>query len=358
MEREVRVVQAGSTRLRVGVVGAGRWGRNLVRSFSALPDAQVTAISDLARPSADVLGGAEFFPDFHGLLESPHLDAVVIATPAELHAPQAIAAIERGRHVFVEKPMALSLRDALRMRDAARDAGVVLMVGHLLRYHPAVLQLKRWLVAGHLGQVEGVLALRLGPGTPDAVNDPWWSLAPHDLSLLRYLLPDDVTEITVRRGTLEAATTVVAHAKVASATAHLVVSAAYPAKVRRLVVFGSERVARFDDGPGAPTLALHEGPLPHSGNPAIDIADLISDAGAGFGTVHFPPVEPLAAEVAHFVSAVLSGGRVATDGDEGCRVIAVLEAGALSLSQNGTWTKVASKPHGRRLWRSEPEQLR
>jgi UDP-2-acetamido-3-amino-2,3-dideoxy-glucuronate N-acetyltransferase len=305
-----------------------------------LPDAQVSAICDLARPEDEVLGAATFHASFEGFLQGAQADAVVVSTPAELHASQAIAALESGHHVFVEKPMALDLSDALRMRDAARAARRTLMVGHLLRYHPALLRLKRWLSTGRLGTVEGILTLRLGPGTRDAAANPWWSLAPHDLSLLRYLTGADPREISARASTFGGAPLVHASVHVASIRADVLVSAAHVAKVRRLVIFGSDGTACFDDGISGPVLSLHQGKLSRADRASFEFASPSWECGPRWTAARLPSVEPLAAEVAHFVAAVAGDGRVATDGEEGCRVIAALEAGAQSLSEGGAAVEV------------------
>jgi UDP-2-acetamido-3-amino-2,3-dideoxy-glucuronate N-acetyltransferase len=247
--------------------------------------------------------------------------------------------------VFVEKPMALALRDAHRMRDAARAARRVLMVGHLLRYHPAVLRLKQWITAGQLGRLERVVALRLGPGTADASTNPWWSLAPHDLSLFRHLANTELAELSLRQAAPPGGPQIVARVRATGITADIVVSAAHSTKVRRLVVFGSEGAACFDDGGNAPCLAIHRGPPPAWGSAVQELAAAPFPLHEGWQPSALPRLEPLAAEVAHFVSALLDGTRVATDAEEGCRVVAALEAGALSLSQNGTWTEV----HGTRF---------
>lgn len=334
-----RVIEAGFSELKIGLVGAGRWGQNLLRALSSQPRVRVTALCDFVQPPSEVLGSADFYGSFDSFLSGATVDAVVIATPAELHAMQAVAALQHGRHVFVEKPMALGLRDALKMRDAARAARRALMVGHLLRYHPAVVRLKQWIVAGELGRVERVVGLRLGPGTADAALNPWWSLAPHDLSLFRHLAGTDLTEMSVRAAPVLGSPAVLARARATGLRAELAVSAAHPSKLRRLIVFGTEAVACFDDGGRAPALAIHRGhpPVPDS---IVQLAAEPFILHEDWRRADLPCLEPLACEVAHFVSALLGDTRIATDADEGCRVVAALEAGAQSLSQNGSWTEV------------------
>jgi UDP-2-acetamido-3-amino-2,3-dideoxy-glucuronate N-acetyltransferase len=330
--------------LRVGVVGAGRWGQNLVRVFSALPEVELAAVCDVVAPPPVALGKAEFHGDFESFLRGSRLDAVVIATPAELHATQTIAALECGHHVFVEKPMALSLRDACRMREAARGARRILMVGHLLRYHPAVVRMKQLVTSGSIGRIEKIVALRLSPGAPDAALNPWWSLAPHDLSLLRYLTATEFVEVSARHGTLGGALLVRARVRSSGVAADIIVGASHPAKVRRLLVFGSERTACFDDGDPGPSLRLHEGRLVPSDGLIAEFTARSWVAATTWEAVQLPRVEPLAAEATHFVTAALHGGRVATDADEGCRVIAALEAGSQSMSRNGEWVPVLGTP--------------
>jgi UDP-2-acetamido-3-amino-2,3-dideoxy-glucuronate N-acetyltransferase len=362
------------TRLKIGVVGAGRWGRNLIRCISALSDAEVAAVCDVAGPPDPVPGAAVFHRDFDGLLASG-LPAIVIATPAELHASQAVAALDAGIHVFVEKPMALTLRDASRMRDAATASGRTLMVGHLLRYHPASLELEGLIRRDDIGVIQRAVAVRFGAGAPPrtmgttgGMDGPWWSLAPHDLSLLRHLLGAEIVEVSVRRATGGSGLGAVrARIRTTAAPADIIVSDAHDAKVRRVVIVGSEGSAVFEDAAYGAELVLLRG-LRASRDPAAGVEQVLATVttplhrfGSTAERIPFPRIEPLLSEAAHFVSAIRSGGPVMTDAEEGCRVTAALEAGALSLSRDGRWTPVPSPGQAeteRRIRHSEQEELR
>jgi UDP-2-acetamido-3-amino-2,3-dideoxy-glucuronate N-acetyltransferase len=238
------------------------------------------------------------------------------------------------------------------------------MVGHLLRYHPAVSELDELIRAGRLGKIERIVALRLGPRATTNEEGPWWSLAPHDLSLVRRICRSEILAVTASRSDFGAgASTVSARLRLGNGSASLVVSTASHAKTRRLIVFGKGKTAVFDDGGETPTLTLFaatgsldarqpsnvlyaEGALP------LDRADL--GESEPIALVH---EEPLRREAAHFIDALLGGCRVSTDADEGCSVTAALEAGNTSFTDGGRWVRVAPAPVPRAP-RDEQEQSR
>lgn len=334
------------------MVGAGRWGRNLIRAFDVTGEARVAAVCDLIRPATEVLRDRAYFASFDELCRE-RVQAVVIATPAELHASQAVTALEHGLHVFVEKPMALTLTDATRMRDAARASSRVLMVGHLLHYHPAIVTLRGWIAAGKLGRIERAVALRFGPATRDASGSPWWALAPHDLSVLRYLAGAEITDIAARQSLLGSTPIVGARVRLGSASADVLVSAAHDSKVRRLVMMGTEGTAWFEDHPRGARL-VHR-----AGRSRIDAASALDGLNSDelWQVLPFSSTEPLLAEATHFVTAALTGVPIPTDAEEGWRVVAALEAGAISMARRGAWTRVATPSADRPLWRGEAEQV-
>jgi predicted dehydrogenase len=337
--------------LNIGVIGAGRWGANLLRCFGNVDEARIVAVCDtdpgrLRAPG--IAPRARRHPKLADLLHDEAVKAVAIATPAALHAQQAVAALEAGKHVFVEKPMALGLREAQQMRDAALAAGRCLMVGHLLRYHPAIVELERLVKQGRLGRVHHVWALRLGPGATSPDDGPWWALAPHDISVVRSLLRAEILDVSARRRDFaDGGSEVTADLRLGTASMTLVTSTAHPRKVRRLALVGTQATALFDDSDGKPLLAVSEGTPPWLDRVSEDAlptwlygpAPLPDD---GWKAVDFNPTEPLICEARHFVSALRHGIRVLTDADEGCRVVAVLEAGALSMSARGATTPVPS----------------
>jgi predicted dehydrogenase len=351
----------------IGVVGAGRWGRNLIRVFGNLERARVLAVCDTDPEKLAVLSlpsGARPTGDLAAILDDPAVDAVVIATPPSAHAAHALLALAAGKHVFVEKPMALTLGDACRMRDAARRARRQLMVGHLLRYHPAVSELDELIHSERLGKIERVVALRLGPRATTNEEGPWWSLAPHDLSLVRRICRSEILAVTASRSDFGAgASTVSARLRLSSGSASLLVSTAGHAKTRRFIVFGRRKTAVFDDGGETPTLTLFEASgSPDAGSPsnALYAEGVLPLGRADLGeseAVRLVREEPLHREAVHFVDALLGGCRISTDADEGCSVTAALEAGNTSFVEGGRWVRVAAAP-GPRAQQDEQEHSR
>jgi UDP-2-acetamido-3-amino-2,3-dideoxy-glucuronate N-acetyltransferase len=313
--------EQGRSSLRVAVIGAGRWGRNLVRTFGTLEEAELVAICD-SNPSRLAAAGSPLrsSTDHRDLLRDRDLDAVVVATPPDTLAAITVAALDAGKHVFVEKPMALRVEDALRVSRAAKANGRRVMVGLLLLYHPAILQLKGWLDRGFLGDVTHIAARR--HGAPRGLRDPgpWWSLAPHDVSLARYLLGEDPTDIVAVSETTGRATRVRARLTFPrGCVAELSAQDGTDVKERRLVVVGTRATAVFEDGPGGGSLDL----VTSSGDEAPDLRRALE-------TRHEPAfavIEPLRAEALHFVRSLRDGTPFRTDIEEALRVVEILARG-------------------------------
>ncbi|HEX4336080.1 MAG TPA: Gfo/Idh/MocA family oxidoreductase [Polyangiaceae bacterium] len=333
--------------VRIAIVGAGRWGRNLARAFASAERCSVTAVCDVD-PQALAAPCLAQVPvrttDFSALLRDPAITALAIASPPHSHARQAIQGLEAGKHVFVEKPMALGAADALRMREAAARSNRRLMVGHLMRYHPGVAELRRLVEAGTLGELRRAIAVRSGPGTTSSEEGPWWALAPHDLSLLFWLFKSEITALSAaRRSTASGGTEVAARVRLGSASAELVAGSGQKAKMRRLLVAGTRRAAVFDDGGPSPTLTL----LDAKPSELEKLREQVLSDAPSWEPCWAPEEvavegdEPLLREASHFVAAILEGGPIATDADEGCRVVAALEAGSVSMQSRGRWVRVA-----------------
>ena len=322
--------------LGVAVVGVGRWGRNLVRVFADLRRAQLVAACDVSPTSLrrHVPERAKRTTDYAEILADPAVDAVALATPAATHDQLAVQAFEAGKHVFVEKPLALSVPAAERVAQASTDAGRRLMIGHILQYHPAVTHLKGLLDRGRLGEVRYALCDRLGPGTTRDV-DSWWALAPHDVSVLRYLLGETPTEVVAHghdAAGLPGPAVVSARLRFGSGlTAFVHVSSVHPTKTRRLTLVGTELTATFDDlgpnklvvGPTPPELRELDrapDPLPVTGRS-------VCETGLG---------EPLRLEAQHFVDGVLDGAPIRSGAEDGVTAVRVLEAGSRSVRLGGT----------------------
>ncbi|MEO9264575.1 MAG: Gfo/Idh/MocA family oxidoreductase [Candidatus Baltobacteraceae bacterium] len=309
--------------MKVGVVGSGYWGTNLVRVCSELGvlesvcDANEAALANVALNYPDA--GLEF--EISSLLER-NIDAVVIAAPAAVHAELALEAIAAGKHVFVEKPLAMSPEDASTVVRAARAGKRTLFVGHVLLYHPAVQRLIGLIREGAIGEVRHVRSRRLSLGKLRAHENVWWSFAPHDVALVLEIFesfPESVRGSLA--GFVREQIADFAYADLEferGRTAHIEVSWLDPDKSSRLDVFGSKGVLRLVDSRAGAELTLTpcgDRPDDH-GRPELWREDS--------RTIDFTPAEPLAAEMRAFIDAVETGTHPLTDGEEGLRVVAVL----------------------------------
>lgn len=320
--------------LRIGLVGVGRWGERLLRVFSEVERCEVTAVCDTSGPRLARVLDADLCrtESLEALLAGPSVDAVAIATPSASHARLTCAALRAQKDVFVEKPMALTLSDSRAMVEAARRASRRLMVGHVLAYHPAVVELERMVQLGRLGRLERIVSSRLSPGAARDGETAWWSLAPHDVSLANLLFRADPLRVTATPGPSGDRLGVTARFSFPGhRTLDLRVGFSAAEKRRRVVVQGTEGTAVFDDLLSADKLRLYPS--------AVDVDRLCRDGeppGATPGAVPvLPETEPLLAEARHFVGGVLDGTAIRTDGHEGTRVVAALAAGARSLRARG-----------------------
>src|SRR5262245_7008735 len=241
--------------MRIGVAGLGYWGPNLARNFAALPGCELAWLCDA--DSAAVHRLATRFPGVRSttalddLLEDAELDAIVLATPVPTHAALAVRVLEAGKPCFVEKPLAVDVASAERAVAAARESGRVLMVGHLLEYHPAVAKLKEIADAGELGDIHYVYSNRLNLGKLRADENALWSLGAHDVSVVLLLAGEEPCEVDAHgESYIKAGVEDVVFAFMrfpSGLSAHLHLSWLDPHKERRFTVVGSRRMAAFDD---------------------------------------------------------------------------------------------------------------
>lgn len=250
--------------IRTAVVGCGYWGKNLVRNFADLsdlrlcvdPDDSVRARITAAYP--DVATAA----DFASALDNKGIDAVVLATPAPAHAAMAISALEAGKHVFVEKPLALTVEDAERMVATAEKHDRILMVGHLMEYHPAVEYMKELVDSGDLGDVYYSYNQRVNLGKVRSDENALWSLAPHDISMVLYLMGEEPEEVEATgQAFLQPGIEDVVFLTLrfgSGRVAHIHVSWLDPHKERRMTVVGSKKMAVFDDMQGQEKIRIYD----------------------------------------------------------------------------------------------------
>ncbi|MBI1829971.1 MAG: Gfo/Idh/MocA family oxidoreductase, partial [Planctomycetes bacterium] len=251
----------------VGMIGAGRWGTNWIRTLAALPGTQLRWVCDVSPASLDRV--RQQFPHvqtttrLEDLFADPTLDGVVIATIAPTHFEVARRALVAGKHVMVEKPMTLTTRDAIELTELARRLHRVLMVGHLLEYHPIIRHIRAMIDGGELGEVYYLYQQRLNLGTIRADENAWWSLAPHDISVANRLLGAAPISVQCRGQNIvngHVADVVFAALEYPGGRlAHVHVSWLDPQKSRKLVVIGSRKMAIFDDTAAQKLVVLDKG---------------------------------------------------------------------------------------------------
>jgi len=329
--------------LRIAVIGYGHWGPNLVRNFSQIPGSSVVAICDLdaakLERSLRLAPRARTTSQYRAVIEKNGVDAVAIATSAATHYDIARECLLSDKHVFVEKPMCLSAEEAAALVDLARRRGRVLMVGHLLKYHPAVVYLKSYMDSGRLGEPLYFHSQRLNLGEVRRDENAMWCLAPHDIAVANYLLGRHpvavaaVGESYLRRPVQDVVFVTLHYPD--GALAHMHVSWLDPHKIRRMTIVGSKQMAVFDDMEASEKLRIYDKGVDfpngdyHSPDAALSLR---------VGDIFIPkldPVEPLRAECQHFIDCLTNGTRPETDGEEGVQVVRVLEAAERSLSDGG-----------------------
>jgi predicted dehydrogenase len=332
-------------KLRIAVIGAGYWGPNLVRNFRNSPDWDLVAVCDLdPERAARVIGDrstVEIETDVAHLLQRGDVDAVAIATPARTHAEIAIAALEAGKHVLVEKPLASTLEDARRMVQAAADHGRALMLDHTFCYTPAVRQIRELIADGVIGDVLYVDSVRINLGLVQPDVNVFWDLAPHDLSILDFILPSglDVGPVTATGADpLDTGRACIGHASLplpGGGIANISVNWLSPTKIRSFVIGGRKSTLVWDDLNPMQRVALYDRGVDVSIRPD-NLADRKQVAVSyRMGDIHVPALretEALGLMVAEFAAAIREGRAPLTDGHSGMRVLSVLEAIDRSLS--------------------------
>lgn len=330
----------------VGVIGCGMWGRNLVRTFAGLGNLRAVADTDPVVAGASATEHGVESRTVDELVAADDIDAVVIAAPARHHAQLALAALDHGKHTYVEKPLALTLSDAEQVVDRAAEAGRVLMVGHLLQYHPAFGALRDLVDRGELGALRYLYSNRLNLGRVRREENSLWSFAPHDISMILALVGDEPVDVWAQGSAFlnpGIADATVTHLRFPGGQqAHVFVSWLHPFKEQRLVVVGEKAMAVFDDARGwADKLVLYRHTVDLSGPvPTADRADAVA--------VALVEEEPLRTECGHFLDCIATGHAPRTDGAEGVRVLRVLARAEQALHAEPDRRPAPPEPAGHR----------
>jgi predicted dehydrogenase len=327
--------------VRVGVVGLGYWGPNLARNFAGMPGADLRWCSDLSPARRERLApqfpSARFTDRLEDLLEDPDLDAVVLATSVPTHFELARRALEAGKHVFVEKPLAQSAAEARELAALAESTGRTLMVGHLLRFHPGVIKLRELIESGELGDVYYLYGNRQNLGKVRSDENALWSLGAHDISVLLYLLGQQPLELSARGECYlqEGVEDVVfCHLRFPGGQiGHLHLSWLDPHKMRKMTVVGSDKMAVFDDMETDRKVTIYD-----KGAYRRQYESYGEYISVRFGDIHVPRIsneEPLRIECRHFLDAVSNGSPPAAGPSDGVAVVEVLEGLQRSLERGG-----------------------
>jgi len=318
----------------IAVLGCGYWGKNLVRNFYELGalygvcDVDEERLKSLKQKYPEV----RYYQDCSQVFENPEVKAVVIATPAATHYALTKEALLGGKDVFVEKPIALSFQEGQELVSLANAQNKILMVGHLLVYHPAILKLKELIDSGELGKINYIYSNRLNLGKFRTEENILWSFAPHDISVITYLLNELPDEISAHGGNYLnpniTDVTVTNLSFPSGVKAHIFVSWLHPYKEQKLIIIGDKKMILFDDVNPSHKLFvynhkidwIHRIPIPHP-----DKAQ----------PIEVPMREPLKAECAHFIECLTTRKTPRTNGNEGLRVLKILELCQQSLKNQG-----------------------
>jgi predicted dehydrogenase len=325
--------------LKLGVIGAGYWGPNLIRNISEAPGADIVAVADLDPERLGALHkrfpGVRTTTDHRDLLSDPAIDAVCIVTPISTHRPLAEQAFAAGKHVFVEKPLAGSVIDAEAILAAAKHAGKLLMVGHTFVYNPAVTTVRAIIDRGELGKVQYVDSQRVNLGLHQFDFNVLWDLGPHDVSIVLYWLQEEPDWVQCVGGCFVQSdiedVVFLTMGFPSGAIAHAHLSWLAPSKLRTMTVIGDKKMAVYDDGHSAEKVKIYD----HG------VAQLSADElrrSYRSGDIHSPHVavtEALQLEVRHFVQCIRDGTTPRSDGLAGLRVVRALEGANRSLKELG-----------------------
>jgi len=311
---------------KIAVVGCGYWGTNHARTFAEL--GALYAVSDRHRDRTEALAGQHGVKamEFEEILADPAVDGVVLALPPQYHAEQAIAALEAGKHVLVEKPIALSVADARRVVEAAQHTGLVAMTGHVLRFHPAFEALEAMIANGDLGAVRYIHSHRVGLGKFHAENDALWDIAPHDLSLILALTGEKPVNVRGVGSAMLNRLSDFAHLHLqfpGGVRSHVFASRLNPYRERRLTVIGSKAMAVFDDvAPWNQKLAVYHHKLWEDDRGWQ--SEMVDP-----DYIDIPDGMPLTRECAHFLECIRTGAEPRTPVADGLAVIEILSEGTV-----------------------------
>lgn len=331
--------------IRVAVAGFGYWGPNLVRNFNQNDESKLVACCDLSQERRDAI--AELYPDvwltdnYQELLDSPDVDAIVVATPARTHFKMASEALKHGKHVLVEKPLAMNVEEGEELNRLANENSLTLMVGHTFLYSPAVQVLKETVQSGELGDIYYIQTQRRNFGRVQTDINSMWSLAPHDVSIVLELMGTQPNSVSAHGGSfLTPGIDDVVYMTLTfpgGQVANIHVSWLDPAKVRQVTVVGAKKMADYDDVATEDKIKVFEKQAvpPASGKGPFDLRR------GEIRALDIPDTEPLANECRDFVRSIVTGNKPVADGQNGLQVVRILEAAQKSLETGGNPVQIS-----------------
>ncbi len=330
---------------RVCVIGAGYWGPNLIRNFAACPDTELVAVCDrdeqrlekVLRPYPCV----EAITDFDRVLTRMDIEAVAIATPVDTHAPLGVAALEMGKHVLIEKPLAGSVHEAEQLVAAADRANRVLMVDHTFIYSGPVQKIKQIVDSGEIGDLYFIDSVRINLGMFQHDVNVVWDLAPHDLSILDYLvgqLPRSISAFGACHANEVAEIEDVAYLNLDFSDGLLAsfhVNWLSPVKVRHFIIGGSNKSIVYDDLEPTERVKVYDRGITINDDVEAKRGVMVGYRTGDVWSPHIPQVEPLAQMVRHFAECIRENKQPLTNGEAGLRVVKILEAAQRSIKAQG-----------------------
>ncbi|GAB4334425.1 MAG: Gfo/Idh/MocA family oxidoreductase [Dehalococcoidia bacterium] len=338
-----RAASASAGRVRVGVIGYGYWGPNLARNIAHHPETELVAIAD--RDHRRVAAALTAHPlvrlttDAGDLLDDPGVDAVAIATPAETHFALATAALERGKHVLVEKPLATNIRDAEALVGLARKVDRVLMVDHTFLFTGAVQKLKSYIASGDVGDLYYYDSTRINLGLFQHDINVIWDLAPHDISIMLHLVDEPVRSVSaIGARHVEGQVENIAYITLrfeSQLLAHFHVNWLAPAKVRRTIIGGSKKMIVYDDVEATEKLKVYDSGVELCASEEEIYRRLVEYRTGDVLIPMLDKTEALATETGHFVDVIRGRAEPISDGRFGAEVVRILEAAQASLQRHG-----------------------
>ena len=338
-----------AARLGVAVIGAGYWGPNLIRNFGGSERVDLHWVCDLSLERAQKAAGrystVAITTDLDEVLADDTVEAVAIATPAATHTPIGLAALEAGKHVLIEKPLAPTVADGQKLVDTAADLGLVLMCDHTYCYTPVVQHIRKLVHGGEVGDLQYLDSVRINLGLVQPDVDVLWDLAPHDLSIIDHVLPPGITPVSVSAigadpiGAGKSCVSYLTMPLSSGGVAHVHVNWLSPTKIRQTIIGGSKRMVVWDDLSPSARLQLFDKGVeiaPTDPDSAERRSHLISYRVGDMVAPALPEGEALGQVVEEFVAAIREGRPALTDGRAGLRVLQILEAASFSQSNGGS----------------------